>query len=539
MANFLSKVTIDGVKANIKDASLTVALNDEITARTNADTKLQDAIDAESSARAAAVLDLAGDIEDEAAARAAADTQLQNNINAAAAGTAEHVLTPEKSAKYTTYNIGAQNVDSKVLNRLDIVGTYTNYYMQSMCLLDNNILFGFARTSDNDASVLIETDITGETIYRRVAINLGHCNDLTYNPNKSEIYCAPMNYGTYSNKIVVIDSSSLSVKSAFDAGNAPFRCSYDRVNDLLYVENFDNILVVDPESFATIATLSKSVLSIDQTLNQGSFVYEGEYCPFASVFYNTASNNGFVIWEYYKGDVFLLPGNSKEELEGVDVLQDKYLLTAGRRSDQIYIMKFLISNTTSPFNYTNSGTGRILTGSHDCNQLTNGKWYKPYGGDAVANFPDNNRGGTVFQFTLGFDFAEQLAITDGGLIYFRRMNQAMAWDAWISLYDPRWLGNIDNVTCAGFVTTGASEIRFTVPVPQRVSRFNFSGSIVCRNVAGSIFANGTVGDTDSPYTLTVTLKQGVPTCILKKADGTAFSATNNTPVSVTFFGTSQ
>lgn len=46
MPNFISEVRIDNILAYIKDASLTAALNDEITARTAADTALSSAIDA-------------------------------------------------------------------------------------------------------------------------------------------------------------------------------------------------------------------------------------------------------------------------------------------------------------------------------------------------------------------------------------------------------------------------------------------------------------------------------------------------------------
>lgn len=77
MPNFLSKVTIDGINADIKDASLTAALSTEITNREAADTALQNAIDAEAQARTAA-------INAEAQARTAADTTLQNGIDAEA-----------------------------------------------------------------------------------------------------------------------------------------------------------------------------------------------------------------------------------------------------------------------------------------------------------------------------------------------------------------------------------------------------------------------------------------------------------------------
>lgn len=75
MANFLSKVRIDGVDANIKDASLTAALNTEITTRTAEDARMDAAIAAETAARTAA-------IDAETTARTAADQALQNAIDA-------------------------------------------------------------------------------------------------------------------------------------------------------------------------------------------------------------------------------------------------------------------------------------------------------------------------------------------------------------------------------------------------------------------------------------------------------------------------
>lgn len=74
MPNFVSKLRIDGINADIKDASLTAALSTEISNR-------EAAVTAERTAREAADTALRNAIDAEEDARAAADTNISNSVS--------------------------------------------------------------------------------------------------------------------------------------------------------------------------------------------------------------------------------------------------------------------------------------------------------------------------------------------------------------------------------------------------------------------------------------------------------------------------
>lgn len=143
MANFLSKVKIDGVTANIKDASLTTALNTEKTTRANADTTLQ------------------GNIDAEAAARAAADAVLQDEIDALSAATAYYAVDTVADMQALT--------DVKTGAIISTRGYYAvndggagRYYLTNTGTIDNYLSYGVAGKVAN----LIHSD--GEIVINQI-----------------------------------------------------------------------------------------------------------------------------------------------------------------------------------------------------------------------------------------------------------------------------------------------------------------------------------------------------------------------------------
>lgn len=95
--------------------------------------------------------------------------------------------------------------------------------------------------------------------------------------------------------------------------------------------------------------------------------------------------------------------------------------------------------------------------------------------------------------------------------------------------------SVTYVTCAGYLSNNAKDIAFFFPTskPITASRATISGVVYIRHVGGGYLANGT--DISTLGTITPAIKEnGIHVNITASS---AFSATNNTPLSVTFNGT--
>lgn len=180
--------------------------------------------------------------------------------------------------------------------------------------------------SDEDSTVLVELDTDFETVIRRATLDLGHANDLTYNPNTGKIYVATGDTGTNANKIAVVNADTLTLEStlALD-GAVKWLCSYDEVNDCYYTTGggFIKTYNANWEEVHSIANdLEEYYAGQNELTIQSSFCYQGNFITLS--FSKVVYSNSLQIFGHYlqlvdpvTGSVetlarYLPPGNDDE-----------------------------------------------------------------------------------------------------------------------------------------------------------------------------------------------------------------------------------
>ncbi len=109
---------------------------------------------------------------------------------------------------------------------------------QSMCTDDTYI---YVATLQDNYPYIRKINMSGELVTSvRVAENIGHCNDMTYNPNDGYIYIVYHN--TYGNRIYRLSTETcdivdyVDVQNVLDAINAKTGLTITRINRLAYFE---------------------------------------------------------------------------------------------------------------------------------------------------------------------------------------------------------------------------------------------------------------------------------------------------------------
>lgn len=220
------------------------------------------------------------------------------------------------------------------------------------------IVIGFSADSSND-SLLVEMSTDFTTVKRRVRAHLGHCNDLTYNPDTNKIYVSIYDLG--SGIIGVVNPVSLSVEgtvtiSGITTGITMVR--YDTTNKVYYM--MADALYITDSNFVIIKKIAidKSVGSLfipnDYSATQGSEMVNGmfvaltwisnaQYCESArllTVDYETGK-----VKNYYDYPVF----HKFDEPESLVVIDDS-LLIIGYEPNNLLIRKVNIKETGSVVN---------------------------------------------------------------------------------------------------------------------------------------------------------------------------------------------
>lgn len=177
-----------------------------------------------------------------------------------------------------------KDVYRKRLALQDLSGDSGYATLQGGCYLSNAEHFLMAIVnSDNTSCILVELNKDYETVARRSsAIDLGHANDLAYNPKTNKIYVATGSTGTNANKIAVLNGSTFALENTLDLGNskAKWLISYDDVNNRYYVLDTDYLTIYNSNwgQLKQYENVYKDQYAGECEMNaQSSFCYNGKF----------------------------------------------------------------------------------------------------------------------------------------------------------------------------------------------------------------------------------------------------------------------
>ena len=155
--------------------------------------------------------------------------------------------------------------------------------LQGGCYLPTKQHFLMAIVNDdNNSCILVELDKDYETVIKRVTLDLGHANDLTYNPDDGKIYVATGSTGTNANKIAVLNGSTYALENTLDLGNtrSKWLISYDDINNRYYVLDTDYLTIYD-SSWGQLKqyenTYKNQYAGECEMTAQSSFCYDGKF----------------------------------------------------------------------------------------------------------------------------------------------------------------------------------------------------------------------------------------------------------------------
>ena len=151
---------------------------------------------------------------------------------------------------------------------------------------DGTYLYQVSATNDYDTMTFIKYKISDGTYTTTVFTgeNLGHANDMTYNPNDGNLYIATSNAAF---PVVVMKASNMTILRTImiqDAnGNvyAPNMICYDRTNSRFYTQCKNDLLIYDNNmDYVSSVPLSTLPEGTQQTMEtDGTYVYRMVYNP--------------------------------------------------------------------------------------------------------------------------------------------------------------------------------------------------------------------------------------------------------------------
>lgn len=239
-----------------------------------------------------------------------------------------------------------KDVYRKRLALQDLSGDSGYDTLQGGCYLSNTEHFLMAIVnSDNTSCILVELNKDYKTVVRRSsAIDLGHANDLAYNPTTNKIYVATGSTGTNANKIARLDGTTLALETTMDLGNSrpKWLCAYDAVNDRYYVLDTDYLTVYDSE-WSQLKQYSNTYADdyagpADMTA-QSSFCYDGNFIALyfcREIVSSSQSISGiyFQMIDYETGEVKTVaqysPRGNADEPEFVAIIGDVGYMFGGQ-----------------------------------------------------------------------------------------------------------------------------------------------------------------------------------------------------------------
>lgn len=299
---------------------------------------------------------------------------------------------------------------------------------------------------DEDSAVLVEVDTDYETVIRRVSLDLGHANDLAYNPNTNKIYVATGSTGANANTIAVLNGTSLALEETITLGDTKSKwlCSYDEVNDRYYVLDNQDLRVYNGSwsLLKTFSNIYKDQYEGECVMTaQSSFCYQGN---FIGLYFAREMTNGsqrvsaiyLQMVDYDTGEVQTVaqysPRGNADEPEFVALIRDIGYMFGG----QTYLsVSELYFDQTKLYDAGNSifGVNTLLAADADLNDYQMpGTYYSPNTAytTGITNAPTTT-GFTLYVIPVSGNVIVQKMINSAGNLYKRVLSSTTnAWLPW-------------------------------------------------------------------------------------------------------------
>ena len=205
----------------------------------------------------------------------------------------------------TAKNIRNASYQKELLTKVPrshYLSTYTEYiWFQSAVYVDSleRVVMAFT-TSDYSKGMLVVVDTDFTTVYsRHPNMQIGHANDMAYNPVTDRIYIAPMDTGTNANSVIVVNPSTMTIVDTKPMGSSVHEVSYDGDNNIYYVVSSQFKIYDDSFSLLGSATLQNLTEYGISSTNQGSHCIDGNFILVSQDSYNTY----YQTFDYSTGNV--------------------------------------------------------------------------------------------------------------------------------------------------------------------------------------------------------------------------------------------
>lgn len=441
--------------------------------------------------------------------------------------------------------------------------------------IKDTFLIAYINNNSADTVMLVEISISGEdvTVLRRALYSngeLGHANDITYNPRTNKYYVITTVDNAETCALAVVNPETLNIENniTLDLGDGyddiNWTIAYDDVNNVYYSTSHSNIRCYD-NNF----TLTKVMPFDDQNGVEGfttfkpiiqcACMYKGLLAIAVVFYYQSPSSAKIVLHNTEDGRVVCsfsyLSQFVREELEGMSVRNDVlYGICGGDESFSIQQFSFNdVIATPAAMSLFKAGQ-HIPVNSNLDDFINVGKYCCDNTAEArtLTNVPFNHAGFSLYVINNSVSYAFQIAIANVSvpIIYMREYNSdTNRWLPWYSISNVYTPGPTRNYsikgTYAGYLTLDKRHIGVSINLPNNLSQINrnniaFAGTFQFYTNAGYAINPVNNSRTFDRNDLTVqidTLNDHNINLIIYKPANDAFtfesgSGTNNSPVTM-------
>lgn len=228
----------------------------------------------------------------------------------------------------------------KLIGMFDYNGIMTQRGHQSLAYNKNKqeYILGFMNT-DNEQSTLIFLDKNFSFI-KKVNVDLGHCNGLTYNPKTNKLIAGGYLGGTVkANQIFVLNYDTLAIEKTVDIGHGLSGVGYDEEKDFYCVGGGSTFSILDSNFKILKKIIGIPSDEFKDLITQDTELFNGNYLNYCF----DGTENIHIISHDLKGNVnqhYIFYDKGRYEPEGIFKLNNHTLLTTEYKGTQILFFEF-------------------------------------------------------------------------------------------------------------------------------------------------------------------------------------------------------